>query len=105
MTAVVRREDLARSLADAVSAVPGVAALSAGPGVEVATFFSGGKVVGLHLGEEQVDIHVVLDQMPLQVVAEAAAQAALRVLSAVGDARRVQVIVDDVALEALDRRR
>jgi phenylpyruvate tautomerase PptA (4-oxalocrotonate tautomerase family) len=104
VTTVVRREDLARSLADAVTAVPGVAALTGGPGVEVATFFSGGKVTGLHLGDDQVDVHVVIDQTPLQVVAEAAAGAALRVLSAAGDSRRVQVIVEDVALEALGRR-
>jgi hypothetical protein len=104
VTTVVRREDLARSLADAVTAVAGVASLSGGPGVEVATFFSGGKVTGLHLGDDQVDVHVVIDQAPVQVVAEAAAAAALRVLSAVGDSRRVQVIVDDVALEAFDRR-
>lgn len=104
MTAVVRREDIALSVADAVTAVPGVAGLTGGPGVEVATMFAGGKVVGLHLGPEQVEIHIVADRVPLGPVAEAASAAALRVLSAAGDSRGVQVVVDDVLAEAIDRR-
>ena len=45
----MRREDLARAVADAVVGVPGVARLSPGTGVEVATLFPGGKVIGLRL--------------------------------------------------------
>ena len=100
----VRREDLARSVADAVVAVPGVAALSPGSGVEVATLFAGGKVIGLRLGEEAVEVHIVADQVPLQPIADEAAQAARRVLAAAGDDRPVQVVVEDVMVDALDRR-
>jgi hypothetical protein len=101
---MVRREDVARSVADAVLAVPGVADLSPGPGVEVATLFSGGKVVGVRLTGEQVEIHIRADQAPLPPVAEAAAQAARRVLAASGDDRPIQIFVDDITAEAFGRR-
>jgi hypothetical protein len=104
VTTVVRREDLARAVADAVTAVPGVAGLTGGFGVEVATMFAGGKVVGVHLGEDQVEVHIVADQAPLTRVADEAAEAALRVLAAVDDPRPVRVFVDDVAIETFDRR-
>jgi hypothetical protein len=101
----VRREDLARSIADAVTEVPGVAGLtSADSSVEVATLFAGGKVVGLRLGEDAVEIHIVVERVPMQPVADKAVAAARRVLSAIGDDRAVQVIVADVVLDALDRR-
>jgi hypothetical protein len=101
---MVRREDLAASIADAVTAVPGVAGLTGGPAVEVATLFAGGKVVGLRVADDEVEIHIVADQAPFWAVADEAAAAALRVLSAAGEDRRVQVVVDDVVLDALDRR-
>ena len=100
----VRREDLARSVADAVTAVPGVAAMSPGSGVEVATLFAGGKVIGLRLGPDAVDVHIVADRVPLQPVADEAAEAARRVLAAAGDERSVRVVVEDVMMDALDRR-
>lgn len=105
MTTVVRREDLALSVAEAVNAVPGVAGLTGGPGVEVATLFAGGKVVGLRLGQERVEVHIVVDKVPLRPVADEAAAAARRVLTAAGDRRGVQLVVDDVVAEAVDRRR
>jgi hypothetical protein len=101
---MVRREDIAAAIADAVTSVPGVAGLTGGEGVEIATFFAGGKVVGVHLGEDEVDVHIVADRTPLTQVADEAAAAALRVLSAAGDKRRVRVYVDDVAIESIDRR-
>lgn len=104
MTTVVRLEDLALSLADAITAVPGVSRLTGGPGVEVSTQFAGGKVVGLRLGEQQVEVHIVVDRVPLRQVADEAAAAARRVLAAAGDRRGVQVVVDDVVAEAIDRR-
>jgi hypothetical protein len=91
-------------VADAVTAVPGVAGLSPGSGVEVATLFAGGKVVGLRLSGEQVEVHIIADQVPLQPVADAAALAARRVLLAAGDERPVHVVVEDVVVEALNRR-
>ena len=104
MTAVVRREDVARAVADAVTAVPGVAGLSPGSGVEVSTQFAGGKVVGVRLTGDEVEIHIVADQVPLGRVGDEAAAAARRVLTANGDTRPVIVVIDDVAAEALDRR-
>lgn len=100
----MRREDLARSVADAVLEVPGVARLSPGSSVEVATLFAGGKVVGLRLSGEVVEVHIVADRVPLPQVAEQASAAAMRVLSAAGDDRQVLVVVDDVEESAVDRR-
>jgi hypothetical protein len=101
---MVRREDLARSVADAVEAVPGVAGLHPGFGVEVSTFFSGGKVVGLSLTGDTVEVYVTLDRVPLRAVADDVAAAAARVLAAAGDQRPVNVVVADVTEAGLDRR-
>jgi len=100
----MRREDLAHAVADAVTAVPGVAGLSPGGGVEVSTLFAGGKVVGVRLAGEAVEVHLVAGRVPVQEVAQAAADAALRVLRAAGDERGVSVIVEDVVDRAVDRR-
>ena len=100
----MRREDLARAVADAVLEVPGVARLSPGGPVEVATLFAGGKVVGLRLSGEVVELHIVADRVPLPEVAEQASVAAKVVLSAAGDDREVLVVVDDVEESAVDRR-
>jgi hypothetical protein len=105
MTALVRLEDVARSVAEAVMAVPGVAGLTPGPGVEVSTQFSGGKIVGVRLGGEQVEIHIRADRVPLPPIANEAVAAARRVLAATGDERRVLVVVDDVVADEFDRRR
>ncbi len=100
----MRREDLARAVADAVTAVPGVSALVSGPGVEVSTLFSGGKVVGLRLSSDPVEVHIRADRVPLPPVAEAAASAARTVLTAAGDDRSVRVVVVDVVEDAMRRR-
>lgn len=101
----MRLEDLARSIADTVTDVPGVVGLtSADSGVEVATLFAGGKVVGLRLAEDAVEVHIVVDRVPLQPVADEVIAAVRRVLSAVGDDRPVWVVVADVVLDGLDRR-
>jgi hypothetical protein len=104
VTAVVRREDLAHAVADAVTAVPGVARLSPGSGVEVSTIYAGGKVVGLRLSGDVVAVHIVADRVPLQPVADEAAAAARRALTAAGDDRDVNVVIEDVEAAALDRR-
>ena len=100
----MRREDVARAVADAVLGVPGVAQLSPGFPVEVATLFAGGKVVGVRLSGEVVEVHIVADRGPLPAVAEEASAAAKRTLSAAGDDRDVMVVVDDVEASAVDRR-
>jgi hypothetical protein len=102
--AVVRREDLAKSIEDAVIATPGVAALHPGFDVEVATYYSGGKVVGLSLSGDTVDIYVTADRVPLRAVADDAAAAAAQVLAAVGDQRPVNIVVADVTESGLNRR-
>ncbi len=101
---MVRREDIARAVADAVRAVPGVAGLSPGSGIEVSTQFSGGKVIGVRLTGDEVEVHIVADRMPLPPIANEAAAAARLVLTAAGDDRPVVVVVDDIATESLTRR-
>lgn len=101
---MVRREDIARAVAEATLAVPGVASLSPGPGVEVSTQFSGGKVIGVRLTGPQVAVHVVADRVPLPPIATAVTEAVRQVLAATGDERPVAVVVDDVAVEAVTRR-
>ena len=100
----MRREDLARAVADAVVDVPGVTRLSPGTGVEVATLFAGGKVIGLRLSGEVVEVHLVADRVPLPPIADEAAAAARRVLSAAGDPRDVLVVMEDVEASAVERR-
>ena len=104
MIVVVRREDVARSVAEAVQAVPGVAGLHPGFDVAVATQYSGGKVVGLSLSGEAVDVYITADRIPFKDVADQAAAAAARVLAASGDGRPVNVVVADVTDAGLNRR-
>jgi hypothetical protein len=101
---MVRREDIARAVADAVLAVPGVAGLSPGSGVEVSTQFSGGKVIGVRLTGDEVEVHIVADRIPLPPIANEAAAATRQVLAAIGDDRPVVVVVDDIVTDALTRR-
>lgn len=101
---MVRREDVARSIADAVQSVPGVAGLSPGTGIEVSTQFSGGKVIGVRLTGAEVDVHITADRAPLPPIANEVAAAAHQVLAAVGDERPVTVVIDDVLAEAFTRR-
>jgi len=100
----MRREDLARAVADAVTSVPGVVRLSPGTGIEVATLFAGGKVLGLRLSGDSVVVHIVTDRGPLPPIAEEAAAAARRVLLAAGDDRPVDIVVEDIEAPVFDRR-
>jgi hypothetical protein len=96
------RADLARAVADVVTAVPGVACLVSGPGVEVATQYPGGKVVGVGLTDtETVTVHLVVDAFPAQDVAERAGKAARWALRRAGDQREVFITVTDVDERAL----
>jgi hypothetical protein len=101
---MVRVEDVARSVAGAALAVPGVACLSPGEGVETSTQFSGGKIIGVRLSGSTVVVRVVADRVPLEPVAADVRAAVRAVLSATGDDRPVTVFVDDVAVQALIRR-
>lgn len=100
----MRREDIAHAVADAATAVPGVARLSPGSGVEVATLYAGGKVIGVRLSGEAVEVHIVANTAPLQPVATEVNLAVRRVLGAAGDNRPVNVVVDDVEAAAVNRR-
>jgi hypothetical protein len=97
----VDRAALAASVASALMQVPGVARLSPGAGVEVATQFAGGKVVGVGVRDDAVIAHLVIDRLPLDQVARAARAAAEAVLAALGVARRLDLVIDDVDLERL----
>lgn len=101
---MVRREDIAQAVADAVRAVPGVAGLSPGTGVEVSTQFSGGKVIGVRLIGDEAAVHIIADRLPLPPIANEAAAAARQVLRAAGDDRPVVVVIDDIASDAMTRR-
>ena len=101
---MVRREDIAQAVADAVRAVPGVAGLSPGTGVEVSTQFSGGKVIGVRLIGDEAEVHIIADRLPLPPIANEAAAAARQVLRAAGDDRPVVVVIDDIAYDAMTRR-
>jgi hypothetical protein len=101
---MVRVEDVARAVADAALAVPGVASLSPGPGVEASTQFSGGKVVGVRLARDEVSVRIAADRVPLPPVAAEVTAAVRRVLASIGDDRPVTVFIDDVTAGALARR-
>ncbi|MBC6457366.1 hypothetical protein [Actinomadura sp. HBU206391] len=94
------RAGLARDVATAIEAVPGVAGLigDAGP-VQVATLHRHGKVMGVRLTDDTVVVHIVVNALPLQGVTTAVARAVRRVLSRAGDDRSVAVVVD--ALEGV----
>jgi len=100
----MRREDLAHAMANAVTAVPGVAGLHPGFGVEVATYFTGGKVTGIRLAGERVEVYLVVKGRNLRAIADAARAAAQQVLTAAGDQRPADIVVADIAAESLDRR-
>jgi hypothetical protein len=102
----VDRADLARAVATAAEAVPGVAGLVGGAGpVEVATVYPHGKVVGVRLTERTVVVHVAVDALPLREVTTAVVQAVRQVLSRAGDDRGVAVVVDAlVGVNALPER-
>lgn len=102
---MVRREDVARAVAEAARAVPGVAGLSSLGDVEVSTQFAGGKVLGVRMRPEFVEVHIVADRGPLPQVANEVVRAVAAVLSAAGEPRPVTVVVDDVTIEATDRRK
>jgi hypothetical protein len=100
---MVRREDVARAVADAATAVPGVAGLSSQGDVEISTQFAGGKVLGVRLRPDYAEVHIIADRGPLPDVAGDVVSAVAAVLEAAGEPRPVNVVVDDVVIG--DRRR
>jgi predicted nucleic acid-binding protein len=96
------RADLARAVAGAVVAVPGVTRLvgDAGP-VEVATLHRGGKVAGVRLTERSVSVHVAVDSLPLREVSTAVGRAVRRVLDEAGDDREIAVVIERLDVERL----
>jgi hypothetical protein len=92
------RLQLARAVACAAVAVPGVTRLvgDATP-VEVATMGPNGKVAGVRLSPRSVEVHIAVDVLPLHEVSAAVAKAVRQVLKAAGDDRDVTVVI-----EALD---
>lgn len=94
------RGALARAVAAAVGAVPGISRLVSGPGVPVATQYPGGQVVGVGLRPTAVSVHVAVDQLPMEPVITQVVDVVSAVLSEAGDRRRVEVVVEDVEDDA-----
>jgi hypothetical protein len=91
------RADLARSVANAVEAVPGVVRLVGGGGpLEVATLYRHGKVIGVRLTDRTVIVHVAVGVLPLQEVTTAVGRAVRDVLSRADDDRGVAVVVEEL---------
>ena len=87
-------EPSAIQLADAVSAVPGVAALSGGRLGGVGTYLPGRRVTGIVIRGQDIEVHVVGRYgVP---VAEIAAEIRRAVEPSAGD-RTVHVIIEDLA--------
>ena len=90
----IAAEPSATQIADAVSAVPGVAALSGGRLGGVGTYLPGRRVTGIVIRGEDIEVHVVGRYgVP---VAEIAAGVRLAAGPLAGD-RTVHVIIEDLA--------
>ncbi|MFW6033763.1 MAG: hypothetical protein ACOC9R_01400 [bacterium] len=91
------RGAIAHAVAAAALEVPGVARLTAGRGpVAAATHYPGGKVTGVRMTEEGVWVHIVVGLLPLGPVADEVHRAVRAALDRMGDARPVEVIIEDV---------
>ncbi len=91
---------LAQSVASTVSRVPGVTRLTGGRRVEAATYHAGGKVVGVVVREHVVSVHLVVSALPLPPVVERVRGAAAEVLAGLGASQAVEVVVEDLDLDA-----
>ncbi|ALG86034.1 Asp23/Gls24 family envelope stress response protein [Gordonia phthalatica] len=85
---------LAKRVADAVSAVPGVVGLDGGLFGEVAAYLPGERVSGVQLSDDEGSVHIVVD--PRRNLRAVAAQAAEAASAASG--LRISVTVEDVAV-------
>jgi len=104
---VIERSDhpgvIAQEVALGVAGVPGVARLSAGGAVEAATYFAGGKTAGVVVRDDQVVVHIVVNELPIAQVTEHVREVAQEALQALGAARPVEVVVEDLEVEQLPR--
>ena len=99
--ATVDRAALAQAVAAGVLAVPGVARLSGGRGIEAATLYPGGKVVGVVTDDQVVRVHLVAGRLPLGPLVQEVRAAVAIVLVALGAARVVDLVVEDLELDQL----
>jgi hypothetical protein len=87
---------LAQRVADAVLAVPGVAALHGGVFGEIATYLPGGRVSGVALSDTDGEVHIVVDvTSELLAVADRVRDAASSVTGT-----PISVTVEDIAISA-----
>jgi uncharacterized alkaline shock family protein YloU len=86
--------ELADSIAGAVLAVPGVAALHPGMFGEVGTYLPGRRVTGVRITDDTVDVHVTVHEgVDLRGTAAAVRDAVARVTAR----PTVDVTVEDIA--------
>lgn len=90
----VSETDPADSIAEAVLAVPGVAALHPGMFGEVGTYLPGRRVTGVRITNDGVDVHVTVHE-GVDVRATAAAVRDAAALVAPGST--VNITVEDIA--------
>jgi hypothetical protein len=95
---------LAASVAAAVDQVAKVRR-SGGSGVEVSTQYRGARVLGVALGDTEVVVQVTAETLPLEPLVAAVRDAALGALRSLSDSRDVLVVVDDLDVDRLPRRR
>ena len=91
-------------MAAAVDRVPNVRR-SGGSGVEVSTQYRGGRVLGVALGDTEVVVQVTARALPLEPLVAAVRDAALGALRSLSDNRDIRVVVDDLDVNRLPRRR
>ena len=95
------RGALAREVAAAARATPGVAGLSAGPGILAAAMYPGGTVLGVVLTTDAVTVHLRLDRLPIAAVLAEARRQITAALTSGGDPLRVDLVVEDIDDDAL----
>ena len=89
---------VARAVADAALSTEGVHSLGTGSFSEIATYGPGDKVLGVITTETYVEVHIVALYPPESSVPDLVHELRERLTPEAGS-RRVDVIVEDVALE------
>jgi uncharacterized alkaline shock family protein YloU len=91
--------ELARSLAERVTACPYVAGLSGGPFGAVVTYLPGESVAGVAVREREIEIHLVVEYgKPMPKIAEDVRAA----VADLADGRRVDITIADVVDTSTD---
>lgn len=97
------RGAIARVVAAAALGVPGVAQLTGGRGaVRAVTHYPGGTVTGVRLDTARVWVHIVAGRLPLRPLADAVHRAVRAELDRMGDARTVDLVIEDLDESALE---